>query len=150
MYIWTEKAERDYRMRYPHRKNERKAGTVVKWEGRDLTVGSILDGYASRGWVRKADEDKPLVVKVQKNSKKGHYLPQKELKKRWCKLIYYMSQPGKMSIESIAQAMGYKSHHSISDLVESHGVELATRYGKLPYYASLRSPKWQRVMEARQ
>lgn len=32
MYVWTKKAEQDYRAKHPHRKNERKAGTQALCE----------------------------------------------------------------------------------------------------------------------
>ena len=150
MFVWTEKAERDYRIKYPHRKNEHKAGEVVKWDGKILEIGSILEGYAERGWIREQEEEKPVTVKKNKNTGTGHYLSKRELQKRWCKLRFYMSQPGKMSIEMIAQKMGHKSHHCITDMVASHGLELAAKFGKLPYYPSLRSPKWKQVMEDKQ
>ena len=56
MFVWTEKAEEAYRARHPHRKNERKAGTLVTWEGQELQSGTILQGYASLDEVASAQD----------------------------------------------------------------------------------------------
>lgn len=50
MYVWTKKAETDYRAKHPHRKNERKAGTEALWENKPLDR-TIVEGYAERGWI---------------------------------------------------------------------------------------------------
>lgn len=152
MFVWSKKAEQDYRTRHPHRKNERKAGSVIMWEGRELKAGTILDGYASRGWVYKMAAERPHNKErlVTKGNKGGHMLSNGEKRKRWYKLLYYFSQPGKLSLKAITEALGYKSHCVVSDFVKTYGEELAGKYGKLPYNEGLKSKFWKDVMEAAQ
>lgn len=148
MFVWTKKAEEAYRAKYPHRKNERKAGTMVTWEGKELHAGTILDGYASRGWVDEV-EPEPVIVEPVKSTpkKKIHTLPNTEKRKRWYKLAYYFNQPAPMSLEEIAKQMGYRSHHTLSDLVKNYGEEMVKKYGKLPYREGMKAPYWRKVME---
>jgi hypothetical protein len=152
MYVWTKKAETDYRAKYPHRKNERKAGGVIKWDGRVLEAGTILDGYIARGWVCKVNEQKKKVVlKIkEKKFRCGNVLSETEKKMRWYKLIYFFHQPTAWTIETITNALGYSSRSMLSDFIKRHGKELAAKYGKLPYNKWLKASYWQEVMEAAQ
>ena len=147
MFVWTEKAEKEYRARHPHRKNERQAGTVVMWEGRELQGGAILQGYASRGWVAYV-ESEPIEPKVKlKRTHKYHSMPNSEKSKRWHKLIFFFNQPNKLTLDYISKGMGYHSHNVISDFVKNYGEEMVAKYGKLPYREELRSLFWKKVME---
>ena len=147
MFVWTEKAEEAYRAKYPHRKNERKSGTVATWEGQELQSGTILQGYYSRGWVKEVEpEPKPIIVK-QKPSKEKNSLTESEKRKRWYKLIYYFNQPAPPSLDEIAKQMGYRSHHALSDLVKNYGEEMVKKYGKLPYREGMKAPYWRKTME---
>lgn len=145
MFVWTKKAEEAYRAKYPHRKNERKAGTMIMWEGKELHDGSILQGYYSRGWVEEAKKSEPK-VKL-KRTHKYHSMPDSEKRKRWYKLIFFFNQPNKLTLDYISKGMGYHSHNVISDFVKNYGEEMVAKYGKLPYREELRSLFWKNVME---
>ena len=147
MFVWTEKAEEAYRARHPHRKNERKAGTLVTWEGQELQSGTILQGYQSRGWV-KYIEPKPIRVDVKpRKHVKRHVMTNPEKRQRWYKIAYYLSQPEKLSISQIAMKLGYSSHNVVDDFVRNYGEELSAKYGKLPYREGMKASYWHKVME---
>jgi hypothetical protein len=65
MYVWTKKAETDYRAKHPHRKNERKAGTPALWYGKELSK-SFVESYAERGWIIEIVQNKAKPAKKKK------------------------------------------------------------------------------------
>ena len=145
MYVWTKKAEREYRERHPHRKNERKAGTVVTWEGKELGTCTILEGYASRGWVAEHGK-KVVIVKTGPSNRLGRPLTTTEQGRRWLKLMKYFAIPD-MTVKDAAKAIGLKSANPINDLIAMHGKELAAKYGKLPKIKGVKKSYWLEVME---
>jgi len=152
MYVWTKKAETDYRAKHPHRKNERKAGTQALWYGEELSQ-SFVESYAERGWICEVVNDvvKPVPVKKEKSagSVDGHCLTKEECRKRWRKLVKLFGAPNKYSMYDIALEIGLKSDSAVSGFVYKYGVELSKKYGKLPYKEGLRMPIWAKVMEAK-
>ena len=153
MYVWTKKAEQDYRAKHPHRKNERKAGTEALWENKPLDR-TIVEGYAERGWICEVVNNvvKPVPVKKKKSSAgsvDGHCLTKAECRKRWRKMIKLFGAPNKYSIHDISLAIGLKSDSGMNGFIYKYGIELANKYGKLPYKEGLRMPIWEKIMEAK-
>jgi 3-oxoacyl-[acyl-carrier-protein] synthase III len=151
MYVWTKKAETDYRAKHPHRKNERKAGTKALWYGEELS-NSFVEGYAERGWIVEMVANKPKKIKLKKKSKAsidGHGMTKEQKRKRWGQLMFWFGQPNKYSIDDIVEKLGLRSHGAVNSFVRKYGIELAQKYGKLPYKEGLRMPIWTQVMEAK-
>ena len=144
MYVWTKKAETDFRAKYPHRPLLRKAGHEVIWEGRPILAGTILDGYISRGWI--AEDGKIKTLRDGCPVKTGKTLDYREQRTRWQKLQKYLSIPG-ISLHEVATKMGYRSTTPIGDFVCKYGEQLAKKYGKLPYIRKIQKKYWLEVME---
>lgn len=144
MYVWTTKAEEDFRIKYPQRPLLRKAGHEVIWEGKPLLAGTILDGYISRGWI--AEDGKVKTLRDGYQAKSGKTLDVKEQRTRWRKLQKYLSMPG-ISLHEVATKMGYRSTTPIGDFVCIYGQRLSEKYGKLPYLRNIRKKYWLNVME---
>lgn len=153
MYVWTHKAENDFKAKYPGRKVTRIAGDTVTWEGKVLECGCILDGYIERGWVKNTEKEHCEKAKVK--AKHVYRLPNNsmsaaERRRRWGKLLFVFNQPNVCSIQDAATAMGLKSATSINDFVSKYGKELALKYGRLPHLRGVKRSYWFDVMEAGQ
>ena len=151
MYVWTKKAETDYRARYPHRKNERKEGTQALWEGKELSK-SFVEGYAERGWIVEMVANKPKKIRLRKKAKAsidGYGMTKEKKRRRWGQLMFWFGQPNHYTIEDISAKMKLRSSSTISAFIRNYGIELANKYGKLPYKEGLRMPIWAQVMEAK-
>ena len=142
----------DYRAKHPHRKNERKAGTKALWYGEELSQ-SFVESYAERGWICEIVNDKPKPIEIKKKTMQGsvdgHCLTKEEQRRRWRKMIKLFGAPNKYSLYDVAVALGLNSDSAISGFVYKYGIELANKYGKLPYKEGLRMPIWAKVMEAK-
>ncbi len=147
MFVWTEQAEKDFRKKYPHRKNERKAGTPAMWDGREIKAGTILEGYQERGWVCETETKQKPKRKTSNNRRSR--LSAKEKRQRWGKLMFYFGQHPS-SLEEVASWLGFQSGITINKFVARHGEELAEKYGKLPFMPGLKKDFWNKVMEAAQ
>lgn len=143
MFVWTKKAEDDFRAKYPKRPLLRKEGHEVIWEGKPLGIGSIMDGYIARGWIA---EDGKIKRAAKPVCNLGKVMPIKEQVSRWKKLQRYLSQP-KVSMREVAVKMGYRSTTPLGDFVTKYGVDLAAKYGKLPYVRNIKKKSLLTVME---
>lgn len=154
MYVWTKKAEQEFRARHPHRKNNRKSGTVALWDGKPLEDESIVEGYALKGWIVEVTEHGEKAVTIRQygeseGSKRGR-ATNKELQiKHWKQLLRLFDAQNRYSMEDISAMAGWKSPTTLMRFVEKHGKILAEKYGKLPYKEGLKSHIWQGVMEAK-
>ena len=79
----------------------------------------------------------------------GHCLTKEECRKRWRKMIKLFGAPNKYSIRDISLAIGLKSDSGMNGFIYKYGIELANKYGKLPYKEGLRMPIWSKIMEAK-
>lgn len=145
MFVWTQKAEDDFRAKYPRRPLLRKAGHEVIWEGQPLKTGSILDGYISRGWIAENGKIKRAAKPICNPAKT---MPMREQVSKWKKLQKYLSQP-KVSMREVAGKMGYRSTTPLGDFVTKYGVSLAAKYGKLPYVRNIKKKCLLTVMESK-
>lgn len=143
MFVWTKKAEDDFRAKYPQKPLARKAGHEVIWEGQPLEKGSILDGYIARGWIAKNGK---ILREEKPNYNPGKVMPMREQVSKWKKLQKYLSQP-KVSMREVAVRMGYRSTTPLGDFVTKYGVSLAAKYGKLPYVRNVKKKCLLTVME---
>lgn len=149
MVLWTRKAENEYRRKYPHRENPRKAGTEVIWDGHRLTAGgSIFQAYKLRGWVRVVAGERITMADVNRHTGRfnGGLSTPEERAGRW-KLMQECAQTSK-SLPDLVNQLGLMNVDTIRGFCERHGEELAEKYGKLPCIPSCRGKKrWASIME---
>ena len=152
MYVWTDKAEKDYRARHPKSICKRIAGEVATYDGAPVN-GTFLNAFAMRGWIRKSTEQKPFVVKEgccdERRKREGNKLADKEIKKRWENLKLWCKTYQDKSMRSIEKAMGIKGDGQIHNFCSKYGVYAAERYGKLPRMSrnTFRTGIWLYIME---
>jgi hypothetical protein len=150
MYVWTAKAEREFKAKYPRRVCQRKAGTEATYDGKKLTRQFVI-AYAERGWIDAIDDVIPDA------ETRGHRLKNAEKakvhEKRWKDLQFWLRQKNVPSVNYVAVCMGLSGSEILSKFVRDHGVEMAGKYGKLPFFPGGRgqhlSDYWERVMEAK-
>lgn len=153
MYVWTDKAERDYRLRHPGEKCKRIAGDVATYDGAPVINDTVRNAFAMRGWIRKSTESKPFLVKEgccdERRKREGNKLADKEIKKRWDKLKLWCKTYQDESMRSIEKAMRIKGDGQIHNFCAKYGVYAAEKYGKLPRMSknTFRSGIWLYIME---
>lgn len=131
--VWTEKAEQDFASRHPGKKNKRKAGTEVLYDGKTILVSmaenAVYRAYKLRGWVMtvKTPEDERLAT--------GAHITEDEKKERWRTLQELFASDQNYTLREMAAVMGYKSADVVSRLIHNHGEMLVKKYGALPYKA---------------
>jgi hypothetical protein len=151
VYVWTAKAEAEYRRRHPGRECERIAGEEALYDGRPL-LRDYAEAFRERGWI-KSDSEPAKIMQRPRRVRPKKYEPTQEMldkqKERWKELQYLMGQ-GK-PIRAIAELMGLSSGSVLSKFVRIHGIYLANMYGKLPRaekrYYGMMAKYWKKVME---
>lgn len=151
VYVWTAKAEAEYRSRHPGKECERIAGEEALYDGRPL-LRDYAEAFRERGWIKSDSEPVKIMHKLRR-ARPQKYEPTQEMldkqKERWKELQYLMGQ-GK-PIRAIAELMGLSSGSVLSKFVRIHGIYLANMYGKLPRaekrYYGMMAKYWKKVME---
>jgi hypothetical protein len=151
VWVWTAKAEAEYRSRHPGKECERIAGEEALYDGRPL-LRDYAEAFQERGWIKDDSEPVKIMCKPRRVRPKK-YEPSQEMldkqKERWKELQYLMGQ-GK-PIRAIAELMGLSSGSVLSKFVRIHGIYLANMYGKLPRaekrYYGMMAKYWKKVME---
>jgi hypothetical protein len=151
VYVWTKKAEAEYRSRHPGKECERIAGEEALYDGRPL-LRDYAEAFRERGWI-KSDSEPAKIMQRPRRVRPKKYEPTQEMldkqKERWKELQYLMGQ-GK-PIRAIAELMGLSSGSVLSKFVRIHGIYLANMYGKLPRaekrYYGMMAKYWKKVME---
>lgn len=151
MYVWTAKAERDYRAKWgPEHPCKRRAGQPATYGGSTVIQTTIAKAYAERGWIEIAQEKKPAMETC---GRKMNEKREQAYEDRWKKLQYWLRQKNIESIQQIAHNMGFSGREVLRDFVKAHGERMAEKYGKLPYFAGGQGHElsvcWTRVMEAK-
>lgn len=62
MYLWTQKAEDDFRARHPGIKEKdvyRRAGQPATYDGKPLQSKEIANAFKMRGWIVEKSANKP-------------------------------------------------------------------------------------------
>lgn len=70
MYLWTQKAEDDFRARHPRAREKdilRRAGEPATYDGQPLKVGEIANAFKMRGWIVMQKKEKAKKKKQQTN-----------------------------------------------------------------------------------
>jgi hypothetical protein len=150
MYVWTAKAEREYRKKYPGRQCLRIAGKEAKFDGKKLPI-SIARAYYERGLIKSRDGE--IIIDTEERQGRKKAAEMKEIfESRWLQLQFWFRQKNVPSINFVAANMGLGSE-VLAKFVRNHGEELAAKYGKLPFFSGGRgqhlSDYWTRVMEAK-
>lgn len=152
MYVWTQKAERDFKTKYPRRACQRKAGTEATYDGRKLTSQFVV-AYTERGWIDAIDDVMPEPEKTRSHRRCKNTEKEKVYEKRWKDLQFWMRQKNVDSIQQISHNLGLSCRDVLRDFVKAHGEQMAAKYGKLPYFVGGQgrelSSIWTRVMEAK-
>lgn len=154
MVTWTEKAEADYRAKWPGQPCKRIAGQEAKYEGRPIiTGGSVYQAYAMRGWVqedgRKVKVLEPQDAQQYKNRAGVNGMSLEEQLQRWAKLQRWIKENPDIGLKGLAANLGLKDPQSIRNFIEKYGAGLSRRLGKLPKLNSMKLQKgiWREVME---
>lgn len=153
MYVWTQKAEDDYRAKHPAGPCKRIAGEEATYDGRPVTGGSFYQAYAMRGWLRKSDIKKPVKLYVNCYKKSPNApdtsMPPEQRYKRWIILQDWCRQVPKETMSYIAKKMGFKDKSTIYNFCTKYGRDLAKEYGKLPHMnkPNFRKGIWRYIME---
>lgn len=150
MWVWTAKAEAEYRRRHPDKECERVEGAEAFYDGRPL-LRDYAEAFQERGWIKDDSEPVKIMCKPRRVRPKK-YEPSQEMldkqKERWRQLQYLLGQG--QHINTIAGLMGLSSGSVLSKFVRRHGIYLANMYGKLPrtekYYCMM-ADYWKKVME---
>ena len=61
MYLWTQKAEDDFRTRHPHIREKdvkRRAGEPATYDGATLKTGEVSRAFQMRGWISSVKDKK--------------------------------------------------------------------------------------------
>lgn len=139
--VWTVKAERDYEKKHPGKKNLRKAGTAVMFDGKPVVVSmadnAIFRGYKERGWVKVIHEKGDGTIKRAMSPRPNNCLSDEAREERWRQLQNYFGSEEKYSMKEITDFMGLTCTDTLKHFVVKYGKEMAARYGKLPYKKGL-------------
>jgi hypothetical protein len=152
-YVWTKKAERDYRAKWgPEHPCKRKAGQLATYGGSTVIQSTIAKAYAERGWIKIVHEKEPA-MDMRGRQRKMDEKKEQVYETRWKMLQYWMRQKNMDSIQQIAANMGFSGREVLRDFVKTHGERMAEKYGKLPYFTGGQGHElsvcWTRVMEAK-
>jgi hypothetical protein len=153
MYVWTKKAESDYREKWgPDRPCKRVAGQPATYGSSTVIQSVIARAWQERGWIKQVDEVKPATERG-RSARKVDTKREQAYEKRWKTMQFWMSQKNIDSIQQIAHNMGLSCREVLRDFVKAHGEQMAEKYGKLPYFVGGSGQKlsniWTRVMEAK-
>ena len=136
MVTWTEKAEADYRKKWPGRPCKRIAGEEAKYEGQRLIPGSsVCQAYAMRGWVQQNGMN--VTIEPQKTC---HYknmtgrmgMSFEEQRQRWVKMQRCIKDNPDIDLKGLTENLGLKDPQAIRIFIKKHGLALSERWGKLP------------------
>ena len=154
MATWTEKAEADYRAKWPGMPCKRIAGQEAKYEGKELNpMGSVYQAYAMRGWVQEDGRNvsvlEPQDAQQYKNMAGVNGMSLEEQLQRWCKLQRWIKDDPDIGLKGLAANLGLKDPQSIRNFIEKYGAGLSRRLGKFPKLNSMKIRKgiWREVME---
>ncbi|SDO85838.1 hypothetical protein [Selenomonas ruminantium] len=138
--VWTEKAEQEYAARHPGKRNQRKAGTQVIYDGKPVAVSmsdsAVFRAYKARGWVRVLREKKHEYI-GDLSPRPNNCLSDEAREERWRQLQNYFGSEEKYSMKEITDFMGLTCTDTLKHFVVKYGKEMAARYGKLPYKKGL-------------
>jgi hypothetical protein len=147
MYVWTQKAEDDYREKWPDRPCKRLAGQEIEYCGSRVVSASIIDAYSQRKWVRHIEE--PVVTETRGGKGRTKTKTDRIYERRWKNLQSLLKLDGLKSIKDLAQMLGFCEGAALTNFVRRHGEELVSEYGKLPHFETRQdlSEAWMKVME---
>lgn len=150
MYVWTKKAEADYRAKWPDSPCKRIAGREALYDGKKLTSTDI-PAYQERGWIKRVGEYQGGPMN---RDERGNGLLEDVKRDRWKKLKILFQRSSSTTLAEVSQKMGFSNKTSLSHFVETYGEELAEKYGRLPVPSlsgcrKLKSQIWIRVMEVK-
>ncbi len=152
MVTWTEKAEADYRAKWPGMPCKRIAGQEAKYDGRPIFAdGGVYQAYAMRGWVQ--EDGKKVTMLEPQNTTHFKIAPSgmsvEEQTKRWVKLQKLIKDNPDIGTKGLAASFGLKNPQSIHNFIEKYGAGLVRRLGKLPKLNNVKVKKdfWREVME---
>jgi hypothetical protein len=150
MYVWTEKAEADYRAKWPDSPCKRLAGQEAKYDGKALS-GIVIPAYMERGWIKRVGEYQGGPMN---HSERINGLTEDIKHDRWKKLKILFQRSHNTTLSEVSKKMGFSDKTSLSHFVETCGEELAEKYGRLPEPSlsggrKLKSQVWRRVMEVK-
>jgi hypothetical protein len=135
LVVWSKKAELEYAARHPRRKNIRKAGTPVMYDGKPIKAAanseSIFAGYKARGWVKimQGGDDSIHKVAAKANT-------EEDRRSRWESLQQLIGSANNYTLKEIAVIMGL-SKDTVTKFISKYGADMAKKYGKLPYHKTL-------------
>lgn len=134
LVVWTRKAEEDYRAKFPHRKNIRKAGTVAIYDGKPVEFtrqdNSIFFAYNVRGWVETIKEPKD---EARQEEKAGNCVSDEAMKERWQMMQVLFGSPENYTMVEIANMAGMSCSDTMRRFTKAHGSLMMKKYGMLPY-----------------
>lgn len=148
VYVWTEKAEADYRAKWPDSPCKRIAGEEALYDGRSLS-SIVIPAYQERGWIKRVGEYQGGPMN---RDERINGLTDDVKRDRWMKLKMLFQRSKGTTLTDVSQKMGFSDKTSLSHFVANYGEELAKKYGRLPVPSlsgcrKLKSQIWLRVME---
>lgn len=147
--VWTEKAEQEYAARHPGKRNQRKAGTQVIYDGKPVAVSmsdsAVFRAYKARGWVRVLREKKHEYI-GELSPRPNNCFSEEAKEERWKLLQVLFGSETDYSLGEIADQMGLACTDSIHYFVRKYGPEMVSKFGKLPYKKRL-GATYERFME---
>lgn len=147
--VWTEKAEQEYATRHPGKRNQRKAGTQVIYDGKPVAVSmsdsAVFRAYKARGWVRVLREKKHEYI-GELSPRPNNCFSEEAKEERWKLLQVLFGSETDYSLGEIADQMGLACTDSIHYFVRKYGPEMVSKFGKLPYKKRL-GATYERFME---
>lgn len=152
MYVWTAKAEADYKEKWPGQPCKRIAGQEALYDGRPLSsIGIVIPAYQERGWIKRVGEYQGGPMN---RDERINGLTDDVKRDRWMKLKLLFRRSKGTTLTDVSQKMGFSDKTSLSHFVANYGEELAEKYGRLPVpslsgHRKLKSSLWLRVTEVK-
>lgn len=150
MYVWTEKAEADYREKWPDSPCKRIAGREALYDGKKLT-STAIPAYRERGWIKRVGEYQGGPMN---RDERGNGLTEDVKRDRWKMLKLLFRRSSGTTLSEVSKKMGLSDTTSLSHFVANYGEEMAAKYGRLSEPSlsggrKLKSQIWLRVMEVK-